>query len=134
MDRLKLIQKFSDRMFIRWFIVGITSLFIDISGFALGLEITESIFVANFVAAILSTSFNYLAHYFWTFNSKRPHGKTILRYYLNIFFLWIGSSFIIKLLILNSIEPLFAKVLSLILILPLNFLTLKFFVYKETRN
>ncbi len=131
---MKFFQKFTEPTFIRWFIVGVSSLVIDICGFALGLEISESIFVANFVAAILSTSFNYLAHYFWTFNSKRPHGKTILRYYLNIFFLWIGSSLLIKLLVLNSFEPLFAKALSLLLVLPLNFLTLKFFVYKETRN
>lgn len=131
---MKCFQKFTEPTFARWFIVGVTSLVIDICGFALGLEISESIFVANFVAAILSTSFNYLAHYFWTFNSKRPHGKTILRYYLNIFFLWIGSSLLIKFLVLNSFEPLFAKALSLLLVLPLNFLTLKFFVYKETRN
>jgi putative flippase GtrA len=119
-------------MFIRWFIVGITSLFIDIGGFALGLEISTSIFIANFLAVILSTSFNYLAHYFWTFNSRGKHVNTILRYYLNILFLWIGSSLLIELLILKSLEPLIAKVLSLVLILPLNFLTLKFFVYKET--
>jgi len=131
---LKFIEKFSDRTFIRWFIVGITSLFLDIGGFALGLEISTSIFIANFIAAILSTSFNYLAHYFWTFNSKGRHGGTILRYYLNIFFLFIGSTLLIQLLILNGLEPLVAKILSLVLILPLNFLTLKFFVYKETRD
>ena len=131
---MKSFQKFAEPAFVRWFIVGVTSLVIDICGFALGLEISESIFVANFVAAILSTSFNYLAHYFWTFNSKGRHSRTILRYYLNIFLLWIGSSLLIKLLILNSFEPLVAKVLSLILILPLNFLALKFFVYKENRN
>lgn len=129
---MKFIEKFSDRTFIRWFIVGSTSLFIDIGGFAVGLEISTSIFIANLIAAILSTSFNYLAHYFWTFNSKGNHAKTILRYYLNIFTLWIASSLLIKLLILSSFEPLVAKVLSLILILPLNFLTLKLFVYRET--
>jgi putative flippase GtrA len=134
MHILKSIQKFSDRTFIRWFIVGITSLFIDIGGFAIGLEISTSILIANLIAAILSTSFNYLAHYFWTFDSKGRHSGTILRYYLNIFFLWIGSSLLIQLLTLNSFEPLVAKVLSLVLILPLNFLTLKFFVYKETRD
>jgi putative flippase GtrA len=131
---VKLFQKFAEPTFVRWFIVGVSSLAIDICGFALGLEISESIFVANFIAAILSTSFNYLAHYFWTFESKGRHGRTILRYYSNIFFLWIGSSLLIQILILNSFEPLVAKVVSLILILPLNFFTLKFFVYKETRN
>lgn len=131
---MKLFQKFAEPTFVRWFIVGITSLAIDICGFALGLEIAESVFVANLISAILSTSFNYLAHYFWTFNSKVRHGKTILRYYLNIFFLWIGSSLLIKLLILNGFGPLVAKVLSLVLILPLNFLTLKFLVYKENRD
>ena len=131
---MKLFQKFVEPTFVRWFIVGVSSLVIDICGFTLGLEISESVFVANFIAAILSTSFNYLSHYFWTFNTKGRHGKTILRYYLNIFILWIGSSWLIQLLILNSFEPLVAKVVSLILILPLNFLTLNFFVYKETRD
>ena len=125
---MKLFQKFAEPTFVRRFFVGVTSLTIDICGFALGLEISNSVFVANFIAAILSTSFNYLAHYFWTFNSKGHHSKTILRFYLNIFFLWIGSSLLIKLLISNSFEPLVAKVLSLVLILRLNFFTLKFFV------
>ena len=107
---------------------------IDICGFALGLEISKSIFIANLIAAIFSTSFNYLAHYFWTFGSKSHHRGTILRYYLNILFLWIGSSLLIKLLVLNSLEPLIAKILSLLVILPLNFLTLKYFVYKQNLN
>lgn len=129
---MKLSQKFAEPTFVRWFFVGVTSLTIDICGFVIGLEISKSVFVANFIAAILSTSFNYLAHYFWTFNTKGRHGRTILRYYSNIFILWIGSLLLIQLLILNSLEPLVAKVLSLVLILPLNFFTQKFFVYKET--
>ena len=128
------IRKFLDRTFFRWFTVGMTSLVIDICGFALGLEISKSIFIANFIAAIFSTSFNYLAHYFWTFDSKSHHRRTIFRYYLNILFLWIGSSLLIKLLVLNSLEPLIAKILSLLVILPLNFLTLKYFVYKQNLN
>lgn len=127
---VKLIQKFSEPLSIRWFIVGVTSLVIDVYGFTLGSEITESIFVANFIATALSSCFNYLAHYFWTFNSKDSHIRTILRYYMNIFLIWIMSSLLIKLLILNGLDSLVAKILSLVLILPSNFLTLKFFVYK----
>ena len=126
------IQKLRDRTFMRWLIVGTASLVIDIGGFALSLEISKSIFLANFIAATFSTSFNYLAHYFWTFNSKGNHGRTILRYYTNIFFLWIGSSSLIRLLVLNSLDPIVAKLVSLILILPINLLILKFFVYEET--
>lgn len=110
--------------------MGITSLIFDIYGFALGLKITESIFIANFIAATISTSFNYLAHYFWTFNSKDSHIRTILRYYTNVFIIWIASSLIIKFLVLNGFDSLVAKMLSLTLILPLNFFTLKFLVYK----
>lgn len=127
---MKVIQKIFDPVSFRWIIVGITSLIFDIYGFALGLKITESIFIANFIAATISTSFNYLAHYFWTFNSKDSHIRTILRYYTNVFIIWIASSLIIKFLVLNGFDSLVAKMLSLTLILPLNFFTLKFLVYK----
>lgn len=128
---MKLIQKISEPLSVRWLIVGVTSLVIDIFGFAFGFKITKSIFTANFIAATLSTSFNYMAHYFWTFSSRGSHIQTILKYYLNISFIWIVSSLLIKYLVINHFDALTAKILSLLIILPLNFFTLKLFVYQN---
>ena len=121
----------ANQTFFRWLLVGTTSLILDIGVFALGYQATTSVFRANLLAAAISTTFNYSAHYFWTFTSKTKHRGTITRYAGNVFFLWLTSSLLIKFLIDAGVEPNSSKFLSLVLILPINFFTLRKFVYNR---
>jgi putative flippase GtrA len=116
-------------IFIKWLLVGSTSLLLDIVVFTYSYYLIEIVFVSNFIAAMISTSFNYLAHYFWTFDSVSAHRNTLMRYFLNILFLWVTSSLIIEVLISNGLGEVSSKVLSMCILLPFNFFVLRKYVY-----
>jgi putative flippase GtrA len=129
--RNKFKRLLANKTFFRWLLVGTTSLILDIGAFTLGYQTTTSVFAANFFAAAISTTFNYSAHYFWTFTAKSKHRSTITRYAGNIFLLWLASSLLIKFLIDAGLSPISSKFYSLALILPINFFTLRQFVYRR---
>jgi putative flippase GtrA len=120
-----------DSIFFRWLVVGAISLVLDITFFALGFSFNESVLIANLIAMIFSTTFNYAMHYFWTFKTQKGHKNSLPRYALNIILLWLISSLFIKLLMLLGLQPIPAKVTALCLVLPINFLSLRKFVYKD---
>ena len=115
--------------FIKWLLVGSLSLLLDIVVFTYSYYLIEIVFVSNFIAAMISTFFNYLAHYFWTFDSVSGHRKTLIRYFLNILFLWVTSSLIIQVLISNGLREVLSKILSMCILLPFNFFVLRKYVY-----
>jgi putative flippase GtrA len=116
--------------FFRWFLVGLFSLFLDIALFAYVFELTNLIIFSNFLASIVSTSFNYTTHYFWTFKSEINHKQSLFRYFLNICILWILGTILIKIFLMMNFSAIYSKSLSLLIVLPLNFFTLSKFVYK----
>lgn len=115
--------------FLKWLAVGVISLFIDTLTFTISFQAVKQVFVSNLIAATFSTSFNYAAHYFWTFNSNSKHKETLIKYIINVTLIWLISSLLIKSLIEINFIPIYAKLLSLIIILPINFLILKKFIY-----
>ena len=118
--------------FLKWLAVGFISLFIDTLTFTIFFQTVGQVFISNLISATFSTSFNYAAHYFWTFNSNSKHIKTLIKYIINITLIWLISSLLIKILIEINFIPIYAKLLSLIIILPINFLILKRFIYNES--
>ena len=116
--------------FFRWFLVGSFSLFLDIAMFTYAFELTHLIVFSNFLASVVSTSFNYTTHYFWTFKSETNHKQSLFKYFLNISILWILSTILIKIFLMMSFSAIYSKSLSLLIVLPLNFFTLSKFVYK----
>ena len=129
MKLLETARRFLTPTFIKWLLVGSMSLLLDIVVFAYSYYLIEIVFVSNFIAAMISTSFNYLAHYFWTFDSVSAHRNTLMRYFLNILFLWVASSLIIEVLISNGLGEVLSKVLSMCILLPFNFFILRKYVY-----
>jgi len=117
-------------IFFRWFLVGLFSLLLDIALFTYVFELTQLIIFSNFIASVVSTSFNYTTHYFWTFKSETNHKQSLFRYFLNISILWILSTILIKIFLIMSFSAIYSKGLSLLIVLPLNFFTLSKFVYK----
>ena len=115
----------------RWLIVGITTAVIDYIIFISMYPAVNSVLIANFCAGLLSITFNYFAHYFWSFKSEANHLKSGIRYLLNIIIIWVISTLLLKVLISIGIEPKIAKLIPMLLIAPLNFLSLRFFVYKK---
>jgi putative flippase GtrA len=122
-------RKFLTPTFIKWLLVGSMSLLLDIVVFTYSYNLIETVFVSNFIAAIISMSFNYLVHYFWTFDSVSAHHRTLMRYFLNILFLWVTSSLIIEVFISNGLREVLSKVLSTFILLPFNFFVLRKYVF-----
>jgi putative flippase GtrA len=123
--------KYFDRSVLRWAAVGITTTAIDYLIFIALYGSTSSVFGSNLIASIFATSFNYLTHHRWTFKSNQQHVNTGVRYLLNLSFWWIVSSSIIKTLIAIGVDPKLAKLVPLILIVPINYFVLNKIVFNK---
>lgn len=116
---------------LRWGLVGTSTTVIDYLIFILIYSITTSVLIANFCAGLFSISFNYSAHYSWTFKSAADHGKSGFKFLLNLITFWSLSTIFIKILINSGIDPKIAKLVPIPFIAPLSFLSLRFIVFKR---
>ena len=115
----------------RWASVGITTAVIDYLIFIAMYSVITSVLIANFTAGLFSITFNYLAHYSWSFKSEVDHGKSGAKYLINLVTFWSLSTLMLKGLITAGIDPKIAKLIPIPFIAPLSFLSLKFFVFKK---
>ena len=125
----RLIIKYGSMM--RWALVGITTTVIDYLIFIAMYSVITSVLIANFAAGLFSISFNYLAHYSWSFKSEVDHGKSGAKYAINLVTFWSLSTILLKGLITAGIDPKIAKLIPIPFIAPLSFLSLKFFVFRR---
>jgi putative flippase GtrA len=125
---ISLIKKYGSMW--RWALVGTTTAVIDYFIFTSMYSVITSVLIANFCAGLFSISFNYLAHYFWSFKSQDNHSKSGLRYLLNLVIFWSAGTLLLKVLISTGIDPKIAKLIPIPFIAPLSFLSLKFIVFK----
>ena len=126
---ITLIKKYGSMW--RWALVGITTAVIDYFIFISIYSVITSVLIANFCAGLFSITFNYLAHYFWSFKSQVDHSKSGIRYLLNLVIFWSAGTLLLKVLITAGIDPKIAKLIPIPFIAPLSFLSLKFFVFKK---
>jgi putative flippase GtrA len=128
-DVLSLVKRYGSMW--RWAIVGTITVVIDYFIFLGMYSVIASVLVANFVAGLFSITFNYFAHYFWSFKSEADHGKSGSKYFINLIIFWSVGTLFLKGLITAGIDPKIAKLIPIPVIAPLSFLSLKFFVFKE---
>ena len=126
---LSLFEKYGSLL--RWALVGVTTALIDYVIFISMYPVIISVLVANFLAGLFSITFNYLAHYFWSFKSEADHGKSGSKYLVNLVIFWSLGTLLLKGLITAGIDPKIAKLIPIPFIAPLSFLSLKFFVFKK---
>ena len=126
---IMLVKKYSSMW--RWALVGTSTAVIDYLIFISMYSVITSVLIANFFAGVISISFNYLAHYFWSFKSQADHSKSGLKYLLNLVIFWSAGTLLLKVLITSGIDPKIAKLIPIPFIAPLSFLSLKFFVFKK---
>ena len=126
---ITLIKKYSSMW--RWALVGITTTVIDYLIFISMYSVITSVLIANFCAGLFSITFNYLAHYFWSFKSQADHSKSGLKYFLNLIIFWSAGTLLLQVLITADIDPKLAKLIPIPFIAPLSFLSLKFYVFKK---
>ena len=118
----------------RWALVGVATAVIDYIIFLSMYSVITSVLVANFFAGLVSISFNYSAHYFWSFKSQTDHTKAGLKYLINLMTFWSISTLLLKILITSGLDPKIAKLMPILIIAPLSFISLKFFVFKKANN
>ena len=126
---ITLIKKYGSMW--RWALVGITTAVIDYFIFISIYSVITSVLIANFCAGLFSITFNYLAHYFWSFKSQVDHSKSGIKYLLNLVIFWSAGTLLLKVLITAGIDPKIAKLIPIPFIAPLSFLSLKFYVFKK---
>ena len=116
---------------LRWGAVGITTTVIDYILFISLYGPTNSVFLANLIAASIATSINYYTHHSWTFKSEQKHSHSGAKYLLNLTFWWFISTSIIQALVLLNIDPRIAKLAPLIFIVPVNYFVLNKLVFRK---
>ncbi len=118
----------------RWALVGVTTAVIDYTIFIAMYSVITSVLVANFFAGLVSISFNYSAHYFWSFKSQIDHTKVGLKYLVNLITFWSLSTLLLKAIITVGVDPEIAKLIPIPIIAPLSFISLRFFVFKKVNT
>ena len=116
---------------IRWGLVGMSTTLVDYLLFISVYGQISSVFLANLISASVATSINYLTHHRWTFRSEQNHSKSGFKYLLNLTFWWLISTSIIKLLLVSGLDPKIAKLVPLVLIVPVNYFVLNYLVFKK---
>ena len=129
---ISLFEKYGSLL--RWALVGVATAIIDYIIFISMYSVIVSVLVANFFAGLVSLSFNYSAHYFWSFKSQTDHTKSALKYLINLITFWSISTLLLKILITSGFDPKIAKLMPIPIIAPLSFISLKFFVFKKANN
>ena len=129
---LSLFEKYGSLL--RWALVGVTTALIDYVVFTTMYSVIISVLVANFISGLVSLSFNYSAHYFWSFKSQTDHTKAGLKYLINLISFWSISTLLLKILITSGFDPKIAKLIPIPIIAPLSFISLRFFVFDRANN
>jgi putative flippase GtrA len=126
---ITLIKKYGSMW--RWALVGVTTTVIDYIIFISMFSVITSVLIANFFAGLFSITFNYIAHYFWSFKSQADHSNSGVKYLVNLVIFWSAGTLLLKVLITAGIDPKIAKLIPIPFIAPLSFLSLKFYVFKK---
>jgi len=124
-------DKYFDYAIIRWGLVGLTTALVDYLLFISLYGPISSVFLANLISSIVATWINYLSHHRWTFKSEQNHSRSGFKYILNLIFWWFISTSIIKILLVSGFDPKIAKLVPLVLIVPVNYFILNYLVFKK---
>jgi putative flippase GtrA len=124
-------DKYFDYSMIRWGLVGMSTTLVDYLLFISLYGPINSVFLANLISASVATFINYLTHHRWTFKSEQNHSRSGFKYFLNLVFWWSVSTSIIKILLESGFDPRIAKLVPLVLIVPVNYFVLNYLVFKK---
>ena len=126
-----LLTRYITPSMLRWGAVGVTTFTIDYTLFLALFDLSNSVYLANLTSVTIATSFNYYTHHKWTFKSDQNHSRSGFKYLVNLTFWWIISTSVIKALVVFGIDPKFAKLAPLVLIVPINYFVLNKIVFKQ---
>ncbi len=124
-------DKYFDYSMIRWGLVGMSTTLVDYLLFISIYGPINSVFLANLISSSVATCINYLTHHRWTFKSEQNHSRSGFKYFLNLVFWWLVSTSIIKMVLESGFDLRIAKLVPLVLIVPVNYFVLNYLVFKK---
>lgn len=120
-----------DYKMLRWGTVGLLSNIVDYLLFIYLYHSLNSVLISNLIASLFSTSINFFTHHIWTFNSSQTYSKSGVKYLVNLVFWWVVATSIIKVLVVLQVDPKIAKLVPLVVIVPINYFILSQVVFKK---
>lgn len=132
-----LLPTFLDKVFIKWFLVGTFSFYLDYTIFIFLYTQTpfgKFVSFCNALSMGTATLVNFLLHNFWTFKSQKSLSSNLYPYLANFVAIWIVGTLFLKALIVAGLAPNFAKPSSALLTLPISYLTLRIHVFGTKKN
>jgi putative flippase GtrA len=114
-----------------WGAVGTASNGLDYAIFLVCYQISGSISLSNLISVLGSSAFNFYMHRTLTFRNKSRILPQAIKYSVYQIFVWLLGTILITLLYQVGAPIGAAKLLPLIIIAPINYFSLKFFVYKN---
>jgi putative flippase GtrA len=127
-------EKYFDWSMLRWFLVGCITFLLDYGIFISLYGKTgpiKSVVFANFCSGIVSTTFNYIVHYRWTFKSGTKHTQSGIRYLINLVVFWIIGTLALKGIISLGVTPKLAKLIPVVIVTPFSYFVLNYIVFKK---
>ena len=124
-------NQYLDYKMLRWGAVGLLTNVIDYCLFISLYHPLKSVFIANLISSLVSTSINYFTHHIWTFKSNQTYSKSGVKYLINLVFWWVVATSIIKVLVVLQVDPKIAKLVPLVVIVPINYFILNHVVFKK---
>ena len=113
----------------RWASVGLVTAIIDYIVFFIFYTKTNSVLFSNFLSGFTSITFNYIAHYNWTFKAKISHTRTGPKFFLNLVFIWFISTILLKVLISSGISPNISKFIPILFFAPISFYSMNKLIF-----
>jgi putative flippase GtrA len=105
----------------KWAVVASTTFLLDLTVFVILIGILGSAILANTISFLLSSTFNFALHRLWTFDSKAAVVQSLYRYIVWIISSSVLSSFFVIEFIAIGFDPGISKVVSAVLLLPINY-------------
>lgn len=128
------ITKYLNWNMARWFMVGCATFTIDYVIFLSLYPKIGSVAITNLISGAVSTSFNYLAHHRWTFESDAEHKRSTLRYAGAMIFSYVLNTTVTKTLLVVGASAAFAKFMAAVIQAPATYFILNHWVFKKNNQ
>ncbi len=115
---------------LRWFMIGSLTVSIDWVIFVGLYPYIHSVAVTNLISGASSTIFNYISHHRWTFKTDQHHLQSGPRYIVLLLGGYLLNTILVKTFLIAGLGPGLAKLLAAVILAPVSFFFLKFFVFK----
>lgn len=119
------------RRALKWGAVGGLSAILDAGLFAWLYPGIGSVLLTNIIVIPTVTAVGYMLNHYWSFESTRTHSGAIPRFLINLGFYFLLNTFLVWLGLLCGLPPALAKLATIPIQAPINFIILNHWVFTK---